>query len=57
MRYLPLALLLLTACSPTVNVTTDKPIEINMNIKIEHQVRVQIEKDVQDTIKKNKDIF
>jgi hypothetical protein len=56
MKYLAIALLL-AACTPTVNVATEKPIEINMNIKIEHKVRVEIEKDVRDTIKKNKDIF
>jgi len=54
-----LALLLLTAaCTPTVKVEApDKPIEINMNIKIEQHVKVEIQKDVQDAIKKNKDIF
>ncbi len=49
--------LLLAGCTPTVNVATEKPIEINMNIKIEHHVKVEIEKDVQKAIKNNKDIF
>ena len=56
MKYLALAFLL-AACSPTVNLATEKPIEINMNINIEHHVKVEIEKDVQQAIKKNKDIF
>ena len=57
MKYLPLALLI-AACTPTVKVEApDKPIEINMNINIEHRVKVEIEKDVQAAMKKNKDIF
>jgi hypothetical protein len=57
MRKTIACILLLAGCTPTVNVATDKPIEINMNIKIEHHVKVEIEKDVQAAIKKNKDIF
>lgn len=46
------------ACTPTVQVQApDKPIEINLNVKIEQHVRVSIEKDVSQSIKKNKDIF
>jgi len=57
-RYLPIMLLAATACSPTVKIEApDKPIEINMNIKIEQNVRVQIERDVERSIKQNKDIF
>ncbi len=49
---------LLAACTPTVQVQApDKPIEINLNVKIEQHVRVSIEKDVSQSIKKNKDIF
>ena len=58
MKYLLLALLATAACTPTVKVQApDKPIEINMNINIEHHVKVEIEKDVQQAIKKNKNIF
>lgn len=61
MKYyliLPTLLVTAAACSPTVKVEApDKPIEINMNINIEHHVKVEIEKDVQAAIKKNKDLF
>ncbi len=51
-------LLILSACTPTVKIEApDKPIEINMNINIEHHVKIEIEKDVQTAIKKRKDIF
>jgi hypothetical protein len=49
---------LMVACTPTVKVEApDKPIEINLNINIEHHVKVDIDKDLQESIDKNKDIF
>lgn len=48
----------LFACAPTVKVEApDKPIEINMNVRIEHEIRVKIEKDVDELITKNKGLF
>lgn len=44
------------SCSPTVKVgTNDKPIEINMNIKIDHTIKVQIDKDVSKMIKEDEE--
>ena len=49
---------LIAACTPTVQLQApEKPIEINLNVNIEHRIKVEIEKDVRDTISKNKDIF
>lgn len=57
-NILILAMFLLGACTPTVQVQApDKPIEINLNVKIEQHVKIEIEKDVQQAIAKNKDIF
>ncbi len=53
-----LAALLVSACTPTVKLQApDKPIEINLNVKIEQHVKIEIAKDVQQAISKNKDIF
>lgn len=50
--------ILLGACTPTVQLAApEKPIEINMNVNIEHRIKVEIEKDVQTAISKNPDIF
>lgn len=61
MKKLTLALIafpLVAACTPTVKVEApDKPIEINMNVNIEHRVKVEIDRDVQAAMKNNKDIF
>lgn len=51
-------LLMVAACTPTVKLEApDKPIEINMNIKIEQEVRVRVEKDLDKQIMANPDLF
>ncbi len=53
-----LAAFFLSACSPTVKLQApEKPIEINLNINIEQHVKVSIDRDVQQAITENKDIF
>ena len=46
-----LVVLLATACTPTVQVApSEKPITINMNIKIEHEIRVKLDKQLEDKV-------
>ncbi len=48
----------LAGCSPSVRLEApDKPIEINMNIKIEHEIRLKVEKDVDELISNQKGLF
>jgi hypothetical protein len=48
----------LFACTPTVQIQApDKPIEINLNVNIEQHIKVEIQKDVQQAIAKNPDVF
>ena len=35
----------------------DKPIEINLNVKIDQEIRVKLDKDAEALIKNNPDIF
>jgi hypothetical protein len=52
------ALCAIAACTPTVQIQApDKPIEINLNVNIEHHVKVEIQRDVRKAMAKNKDIF
>ena len=45
-------------CSPTVALQApDKPLEINLNVKIDHQISVKVDKQLDDVMEKNKDIF
>ena len=49
---------LLNACTPTVKVEApDKPIVINMNMKIDHKVKVKVKNDLKKAKKDNPDIF
>lgn len=58
LRSFIFSLLLLAGCTPTVKVEApDKPIEINMNIKIEQEVRVKVEKDLDDVFASDPALF
>ena len=49
---------LLAACNPTVKVEApDKPIVINLNVKIEQEVRVKVDKDVESLVDSNPNLF
>jgi hypothetical protein len=46
------------ACTPTVQIQApDKPITINLNVKIDQEVRVRLDKEIEDLIKQNPDAF
>ncbi|PGH53761.1 hypothetical protein CRT60_28360 [Azospirillum palustre] len=46
------------ACAPTVKIEApDKPIEINLNVRIEQEVRVKLERDVDDAIRNDPALF
>lgn len=47
-----------SACAPKVQIIApDKPIEINLNVKIDQEVRVRLDKEVEDLIADNPDLF
>jgi YnbE-like lipoprotein len=51
-------LLFLTgACTPRVEVATDKPITINLNVKIDHEIRVKVDKDLDQVLSHNSGLF
>lgn len=51
-------LLLLGGCNPTVKVEApDKPIEINLNVKIEHNIRLQVDKELESLFDEESDVF
>jgi hypothetical protein len=52
------AALLAAACQPTVKVEApDKPIVINLNVKIEQEVRIKVEKEAEQLLEQREDIF
>ncbi len=51
-------LALVAACNPTVRLEAPKePIEINMNIKIEHEIRLKVEKDLDNILTEENGLF
>lgn len=48
---LPAMIFLVAACTPTVKVEApEKPIEINMNINIKHEILIKVEKQVEELL-------
>lgn len=52
-------LLILTAgCTPRVEVAApDKPITINLNVKIDHEIRVKVDKELDQVLSSNSGLF
>jgi len=49
---------LLGACNPTVTIAPpDKPITINMNIKIEHEIRIKVDKELEKALSEDSGLF
>lgn len=49
---------LLYGCTPTVKVEApEEPIEINLNVKIEHEIRVKVERDIDELLSESEDLF
>lgn len=61
MGYLSIPLLLavamgLSACTVKM-AAPEKPITINLNVKIEHEIRVRVEKELDDLFEENDGLF
>ena len=55
---IPVLIPLLAGCSPTVKIEApDKPIEINLNIKIEQEVRIKVERDLEKVFAEDPELF
>jgi hypothetical protein len=53
-----ICLLLTVACTPTIKVEApDKPIEINMNINIKHEILIKVEREVEEMFEEEDDLF
>lgn len=45
-------------CTPRVEIVPpDKPITINLNVKIDHEIRVKIEKELQEVLSEKSGLF
>jgi len=61
MKFTTLMIVLIpfiAGCNPTVKIEApDKPIEINLNIKIEHEIRLQVDKDLEGLFEEESEVF
>ncbi|MDK9357584.1 YnbE family lipoprotein [Lelliottia sp. V106_10] len=49
---------MLSGCTPRIEVAAPKePITINMNVKIEHEIHIKVDKDVETLLKSRSDLF
>jgi len=48
----------IVACTPTVQVKApEEPITINLNVKIEHEIRVKVDKELDDIFDEDSGLF
>lgn len=48
----------LTGCTPSVKVEApEKPITINLNVKIEHEIRVKVDRELEDVFSEDSGLF
>ena len=53
-----MAAVAVVGCSPTVRVEApSEPIEINLNVRITQEVRIQIDRELEEVFSENEDIF
>ena len=51
-------LIMMHGCTPTVKVAPpEEPITINLNVKIEHEVRIRIDKDLEEVFSEDSGLF
>lgn len=57
--YLTLTIFFIPGCTPKVEVAmSEKPITINLNVKIDHEVKIKVEKDLESEVfSENSDLF
>lgn len=54
-RAVLVALVALQGCAPTVKIEPpDKPIVINLNVKIEHEIRIKVDKELDQLLSDDK---
>ena len=52
------AVLAFAACSPKVEVSApQEPIVINLNVKIEHEIRVKVDEDLDELFEDSEELF
>ncbi|MCF2907472.1 MULTISPECIES: YnbE family lipoprotein [Pseudoalteromonas] len=48
---------LVSACTHKVQVETKEPITINLNVKVDHEIRVKVDKELDDLFSDDSELF
>ena len=54
---LGVSMVMLFACTHKIQVETKEPITINLNVKVDHEIRVKVDKELDDLFSEESDIF
>ena len=54
---LTVAILTGAGCTPTVKVSADEPITINLNVNIKHEIRIKIDKELDSVLSEDSGLF
>jgi hypothetical protein len=52
-----IAVLIISGCTHRVEVSAKEPITINLNLKIDHEIKVKVDKQLDDIFSDDSDIF
>jgi len=52
-----LAVFIISGCTHRVEVSAKEPITINLNLKIDHEIRVKVDKELDDIFSEESDLF
>jgi hypothetical protein len=51
------AALATAGCTPTVKVAADEPITINLNVNIQHEIRIKVDKELDSILSDDSGLF
>jgi hypothetical protein len=52
-----LAVFIMSACTHRIEVSAKEPITINLNLKIDHEIKVKVDKELDDIFSDTSDVF
>jgi len=52
-----LAIFIMSGCTHRVEVSAKEPITINLNLKIDHEIRVKVDKELDNIFSNESDLF
>jgi len=50
-------LVISTACTHKVQVETKEPITINLNVKVDHEIRIKVDKELEQIFSEDSELF